>query len=134
MQTVRVSYTPVPRYVSRGHSTTTENTARFKLTGRAASPGIIEGRCSIIRNVEDLHNVVDGAILVCEVPSPDLASYIPFLHGLVAERGGGQCIAAGYAREYEIPAVLGVSGVLDALRDGDIIRIVGAQGTVEVIS
>ncbi len=134
MQTVRVSYTPVPRYVSREHSTTTKNTARFKLTGRAASAGIIKGRCTIIRNVEDLHHVVDGAILVCEVPSPDLAPYIPFLHGLVAERAGGQCIAAGYAREYEIPAVLGVAGVMDALRDGDIIRIDGAQGTVEVIS
>ncbi len=134
MQSVPVSHTPVPRYVSREHFTTKENTTRFKLGGRAASPGSIEGRCTIIRNVEDLHNIVDEAILVCEVPSPDLAPYIPFLQGLVAERGGALCIAAEFAREYEIPAVLGVPGVMDALHDGDIIRIDGAQGTVEKIS
>jgi pyruvate, water dikinase len=113
--------------------TTQENTAPFKLKGLAASPGIVEGPCTIIRNLEDLHTLHDGAILVCEVPSPALAPYMRFLRGLVAGRGGPNCIASGYAREHEFPAVVGVGGVMDAIHDGDVIRIDGSRGIVEII-
>jgi pyruvate, water dikinase len=133
MQTVTVSYKTVPQYIPREVATTQENTVPFKLKGLAASPGIVQGPCTIIRNLEDLHTLHDGTILVCEVPSPALAPYMPFLRGLVTGHGGPNCIASGYAREHEIPAIVGVGGVMDFIHDGDVIRIDGSRGTMETI-
>jgi len=133
MQTVTVSYKSVPQYIPWEVLTTQENTAPFKLRGFAASPGIVEGPCTIIRNLEDLHTIQDGTILVCEIPSPTLAPYMRFLRGLVAGHGGPNCIASGYAREHEIPAIVGVGGVMGFIHDGDVIRIDGTRGTVEEI-
>jgi pyruvate,water dikinase len=104
-----------------------------KLTGVAASSGIVEGPCTIIRNLQDLHTLQEGAILVCEVASPALAPFMPFLKGLVAERGGMLSIASGYAREYGIPAVVGVKGLMDTIHNGDVIRVDGSTGTVDII-
>jgi len=133
MQTVTVSYKPVPLYIPWQMLTTKEGVVPVKLNGLGASPGIVEGRCAVIRKLEDLHTLHEGAILVCEVPSPVLAPYMQFLRGLVAGRGGSNCIASGYAREHEIPAVVGVGGAMDTIHDGDVIRIDGSRGTVEII-
>ncbi len=133
MQTQTVSYKPVTPYIPLESLTTKANLAPRRLTGFAASPGTVEGPCTIIRNPEDLHTLHDGAILVIEVPSPALAPYMRFLRGLVAGRGGSNCIASTCAREHEIPAVVGLTGVMRAIRDGDVIRIDGSTGTVEIV-
>jgi phosphoenolpyruvate-protein kinase (PTS system EI component) len=57
-----------------------------------------------------------------------------FLRGLVAGLGGPHCIAAGYAREQEVPAVVGVGDLMEAIHTGDVIRIDGFSGTVEIVS
>ena len=133
MQTTTVPYKSVESYIPWEYVTPKENTVTLKLRGFAASPGIVEGPCTIIRNLEDLHALRDGTILVCEVPAPALAPYMRFLRGLIAGRGGPNCIVAGYAREHDIPAVVGVGGTVYAIHDGDIIRIDGSRGTVEII-
>jgi pyruvate, water dikinase len=133
MENLTVSYKPVTPYIPLKGFTTNLHRPPSKLTGFAASRGMVEGPCTIIRNPQDPSMLKDGAIIVCEVPSPALAPYMPFLKGLIAEQGGPLCIAAGYAREYEITAVVGVRGVMDAVHDGDVIRIDGSRGTVEII-
>lgn len=134
MQTLTISSESVPSYILRDVLKTNEDEASSKLTGLAASLGVVEGPCTIIRNLEDLPALRDGAILVCEIPSPALVPYMRFIRGLVAERGGSHCVAAGYARELDIPAVFGVGGVMDAIKSGDVIRIDGFNGTVEIKS
>ena len=133
MQNLRVSYEPVAPYIPLEALATKLHEAPRKARGLAASPGIVEGRCTIIRDLEDLHTLQDGTILVCEAASPKLAPFMPLLRGLVAERGGPLCIASGYAREYEVPSVVGVKGIMDGLHNGDFIRIDGARGVVDVI-
>jgi phosphohistidine swiveling domain-containing protein len=133
MENLTVSCKPVTPYIPLEGFTRNLHRALSKLTGFAASRGMVEGPCTIIRNPQDLRMLQDGAIIVCEVPSPALAPYMSFLKGLIAERGGPLCIAAGYARESEVTAVVGVKGVMDAVRDGDVIRIDGSRGTVEII-
>jgi pyruvate,water dikinase len=133
MQTITVSYKSLPGYIPWEVVTPRKNRVPRELRGLAASPGIAEGPCTVIRKMEDLYTIQDGTILICEVPSPALAPYMPFLRGLVAGRGGPNCIASGYAREHEIPAVVGVEGVMNAIHNGDVIRIDGSRGTVEVI-
>ena len=133
MQSLTVFYQSVPPCIPWEVLRTGEDLAPFELRGFAASPGIVEGPCTVIRNLEDLHTLRDGAILVCEAPSPDLAPYMRYLRGLVTGRGGCHCVAAGYAREQEVPAIFGVEGVMEAVQTGDAIRIDGSCGTVEIV-
>jgi len=133
MQTLTVSYKSVTPYIPWEVVTKRRSVVPCKLKGFAASPGIVEGPCTIIRNLQDLHTLQDRAILVCEIPSPALAPFMLFLRGLVAGQGGPNCIASGYAREHEIPAVVGIGRIMNAIHDGDVIRIDGSLGTVEVI-
>ena len=104
-----------------------------ELKGTAASTGVVEGPCTVIRNLEDLHTLKNGAILVCEAASPKLAPFMPFLKGLVTEQGGLSAIASGYAREYGIPAVVCIKGLMDTIHNGDVIRVDGSTGTVDII-
>ncbi|MBP1741561.1 MAG: PEP-utilizing protein mobile region [Deltaproteobacteria bacterium] len=133
MQSLTVFHQSVSPYIPWGVLTRREDPAPLKRKGFAASPGIVEGPCTIVRNPEDLHSLHDGAILVCDAPSPVLAPYMRFLRGLVAGLGGPHCIAAGYAREQEVPAVVGVGNLMEAIHAGDVIRIDGSSGTVEIV-
>jgi phosphoenolpyruvate synthase/pyruvate phosphate dikinase len=104
-----------------------------RLSGFAASPGMIEAPCAIIRDLKDLQKLPLGAIAVCEAALPALMPFMTYLGGLVTERGGGLSIVAQYAREYGIPAVFGVEGLMDAIREGDVIRVDGSSGSVDMV-
>jgi pyruvate,water dikinase len=52
---------------------------------------------------------------------------------LVVEIGGQLSHAAVVARELGIPCVMGIPGVTRGLRDGDLVRVDGTTGRVEVI-
>lgn len=103
------------------------------LTGYAASQGVAIGHCRVISGMEDLEKVGEGDILVCEAASPRLAIVMPKLGGLVAAHGGTLTAAAGYAREYNVPAVVGVMGLTETIHDGDVIRVDGTNGLVELL-
>ena len=134
MQNLSVSLKSVASLIPLDMLTTNPDIDPCKLSGVGASYGIVEGPCTIIRNLKDLHTLQEGAILVCEAATPELAPFMPFLKGLVAQRGGLLSIASGYAREYRIPAVVGVEGLMDAVRDGDVIRLDGSTGTVDIVA
>ncbi|MFO7784642.1 MAG: PEP-utilizing enzyme [Desulfatiglandales bacterium] len=72
-------------------------------------------------------------MLVCEAALPSVIPFMPFLGGLCTERGGTLSITSGYARMYEVPAVVGVKGLMGVIRNGDVIRIDGSMGTVGII-
>ncbi len=103
------------------------------LTGYAASQGVAIGHCRVISRMEDLEKVGEGDILVSETASPRLAIVIPKLGALVTACGGTLTAAAGYAREYNVPAVVGVMGLTETVHDGDVIRVDGTDGIVELI-
>lgn len=134
MQTATASYGPVRESIPCEAISTTGVVVSFRLRGLAASSGIVEGPCTVIRTPEDMLAVRDGAILVCEAAYPAIIPYMRALHGLVTGRGGAGSIVSGYAREQGIPAVVGINGIMDALHDGDVIRIDGSKGTVEMIA
>jgi phosphoenolpyruvate synthase/pyruvate phosphate dikinase len=101
--------------------------------GVPASAGTVEGPCTVIRSLQDHPTLSEGTILVCEAASRELALYAPSLRGLVTERGGLLSIGSVYAREYGVPAVIGTTGIMDVIRDGDVLRVDGSAGTVEII-
>lgn len=104
------------------------------LTGMAASPGVAEGVCVFLTSLEDLATVNDEVILLCETASPFLTPVIPKVRALVTERGGMLAMACRVAREYGIPAVVGIEGLMTRIHSGDRLRVDGSEGRVTVIS
>jgi pyruvate,water dikinase len=104
-----------------------------RLTGIGASAGIVEGRVKVLHTIAEVGKLEPGTILV--VPYTD-AGWSPILAragGLIAEVGGRLSHGAIIAREYGIPAVMDVDLAMQIFQDGQIVRIDGRQGTVEIL-
>jgi rifampicin phosphotransferase len=102
------------------------------LAGSPVSPGVVEG---IVRIVFDPHEaqLVPGEILVCPGTDPAWTPLFLAAGGLVMEMGGLMTHGSVVAREYGIPAVVGVHEATSRLQSGQCIRVDGTAGTVEVI-
>ncbi|MGD0231470.1 MAG: PEP-utilizing enzyme [Syntrophorhabdales bacterium] len=107
-----------------------EKAVVHQLRGAAASSGVASGRCIIVKGLNDLDRLEDGAVAICEKASPDLIPFIPRLAGLATERGGRLASLLTYAREHNIPAVVGVKGLMERAREGETIWVDGECGTV----
>jgi pyruvate,water dikinase len=104
------------------------------LIGLPASAGVVEGPAAVIAGYEDLTKVKDGTILVCPHMSPALTIVFSTIKGLVTDCGGMLTPAATVAREYGIPAVVGTAVATDSIHDGDLLRVNGTEGRVEIIA
>jgi rifampicin phosphotransferase len=102
------------------------------LAGTAASAGVVEGRARVVRKLEEAR-IEKGDILVAPYTDPAWTPLFPIAAGLVTEVGGLMTHGAVVAREYGIPAVVGVDGATGAIRDGALVRVNGTQGYVEVL-
>jgi pyruvate,water dikinase len=102
------------------------------LSGSPVSPGVVEG---IVRVVLDPHKaeLKPGEILVCPATDPAWTPLFLSAGGLVMEVGGMMTHGSVVAREYGIPAVVGVHEVTMRLNSGDRIRIDGTSGIIEII-
>ena len=106
------------------------------IKGAAASPGVAEGPAVVLSdpdNLAALYRIKEGALLVCSSASRNLIAIIPRLGALATERGGTLAIAPGVARDHAIPAVVGAAGLTGMIKTGDIIRVDGTKGTVEIV-
>ena len=104
--------------------------------GMAASFGVAEGPATILPDPDNLGAIAripEGALLVCRTAPPDIAMIIPRIKALVAESGGMLAVTSQFARDCGVPAVMGAKGVPGMIKDGDIIRVDGSKGTVEII-
>ena len=91
------------------------------LLGESGSAGSATGRVCIVKDSQDFYKLEKGDILVCHFTDPEWTPLFALASGVVADTGGALSHAAIVAREYKIPAVLGVgTGTID-LRDGDIV-------------
>ncbi len=104
-----------------------------RLNGFSASEGVANGPCVVVKDYKALLNIKEGAIIVCEAATPEFIPYMPYIKGLVTEKGGSMTTAAWHARRNGIPTVTGVAGIMDSVKDGDIICIYGTQGVVEIV-
>ncbi|WP_440133926.1 phosphoenolpyruvate synthase [Chitinophaga sancti] len=102
------------------------------LAGLAVSAGVIEGRARVILNMEDA-SLEEGDILVTTFTDPSWTPLFVAVKGLVTEIGGLMTHGAVIAREYGLPAVVGVANATKIIRDGMRIRVNGTDGYVEVI-
>ncbi len=102
-------------------------------TGYAASPGIVQGKATIIHSPEEFGKFKAGEILVAPTTDPMWSTLFPAAKAVVTEMGGVLSHAAIVAREYGTPCVVNVQGIVDALDDGDLIEVDGKSGLVRII-
>ncbi|MCQ6956775.1 phosphoenolpyruvate synthase [Mucilaginibacter aquariorum] len=102
------------------------------IVGLAVSSGVIEGRARVILNMEDA-DLEDGDILVTAFTDPSWTPLFVSIKGLVTEVGGLMTHGAVIAREYGLPAVVGVENATRLIKDGQRIRVNGTDGYVEIL-
>jgi pyruvate,water dikinase len=109
-----------------------ENLPADAIVGLAVSSGLIEGRARVILNMEDA-NLEEGDILVTRFTDPSWTPLFVAIKGLVTEVGGLMTHGAVIAREYGLPAVVGVENATKLIKDGQRIRVHGTEGYVEIL-
>lgn len=100
--------------------------------GVAASPGRATGPARIVRGPEEFERLRPGDVLVCPATDPAWTPLFARAVAVVAQTGGRLSHAAIVAREYGIPAVLGMASALE-LPDGKMLEIDGSAGRVKVL-
>lgn len=109
-----------------------ENLPVEAMVGLAVSSGIIEGRARVILNLEAA-DLEEGDILVTTFTDPSWTPLFVGIKGLVTEVGGLMTHGAVIAREYGLPAVVGVENAIGLIKDGQRIRVNGTEGYVEIL-
>jgi pyruvate,water dikinase len=109
-----------------------ENLPAEAIVGLAVSSGVIEGRARVILNMEDV-DLEDGDVLVTTFTDPSWTPLFVSVKGLVTEVGGLMTHGAVIAREYGLPAVVGVENATKLIKDGQKIRVNGTGGYVEIL-
>ncbi len=102
------------------------------IAGLAVSYGIIEGRARVILNMENA-DLEEGDILVTTFTDPSWTPLFVSIKGLVTEVGGLMTHGAVIAREYGLPAVVGVEHATKLIKDGQRIRVNGTDGYIEIL-
>ncbi|CAL9342287.1 rifamycin-inactivating phosphotransferase Rph [Streptomyces sp. enrichment culture] len=102
------------------------------LTGLPVSAGTVEGRARVIHDMAEA-DLEAGDILVTTYTDPSWSPLFVGITGLVTEVGGLMTHGAVIAREYGLPAVVGVDRATRLIRDGQRIRVHGSDGYVEIL-
>jgi pyruvate,water dikinase len=102
------------------------------IVGTGASPGVVVGRARVVTS-PDQARIEEGEIVVARDTDPSWASLMFLSAALVADIGGVMSHTAIVARELSLPCVVNTRNASKTLRTGDLIRVNGSVGTVEVL-
>jgi phosphoenolpyruvate synthase/pyruvate phosphate dikinase len=110
-----------------------ENVPTGALVGLPVSAGIIEGRARVVLDMAEA-DLEAGDILVTTFTDPSWTPAFVSITGLVTEVGGLMTHGAVIAREYGLPAVVGVEEATRLIADGQRVRVNGTDGYVEILT
>ncbi|MDP5275439.1 PEP/pyruvate-binding domain-containing protein [Chengkuizengella axinellae] len=102
------------------------------LQGMPLSAGTYEGKVRVVINPTD-SNLLEGEVLVTESTNPAWTPLFITAKGLIMEYGGPVSHGGIVAREYGIPAVVGIPSATSVLKDGQMVRVNGETGKVEIL-
>jgi pyruvate,water dikinase len=126
----------VPRLLlsdgSEPTATAVEGDDTNTLRGTPASAGSITSRARVILNPIGAH-LEPGEILVAPSTDPGWTPLFLTAGGLVMEMGGSISHGAVVAREYGIPAVVGVAGATEHIQNGQMIMVDGSTGKIVLL-
>lgn len=127
---------PIPYVIygkpSSGEFLPSKLTVKQKIEGIGASPGQIEGKIKVLKTLE-IEDIEPGTILVVPYTDSGWSPLLSKVAGIIAEVGGQLSHGAIIAREYGIPAVMDVNHATDIFKNGQIVRIDGQKGSVEIL-
>ncbi len=103
------------------------------LRGFAVSPGMVTGIASVIMTPDDFDQMKPNSILVCPLTTPAWTQLFPHAIGLVTDIGSILAHGSIVAREYGIPAVLGVGDATQRIKSGQKIAIDGDRGLATLL-
>jgi pyruvate,water dikinase len=86
----------------------------------------------VVTELSDALLIEDGEVLVCRTTAPPWTPLFAIASAVITEGGGILAHSAIVAREYQIPAVLGISNATTAIPDGAMITVDGNRGTVRI--
>ncbi len=109
-----------------------ENLPSHAIIGLPVSSGTVEGRARVVLSLDEAV-LEDGDILVTCFTDPGWTLLFVSIKGLVTEVGGLMTHGAVIAREYGLPAVVGVENATKLIKDGQRIRVHGTEGYVEIL-
>ena len=109
-----------------------EQAADGALLGTPASPGRVTGVVRVVRDPSEFPRVQPDDVLVCPHTVAAWSVVFTLVSAIVTEVGGPLSHPGILAREFGIPAVLGVEGATTTLRDGQLVTVDGTTGRVEV--
>jgi phosphohistidine swiveling domain-containing protein len=101
-----------------------------QLRGLGASPGVATGVTRVIHGPEEFGKLRNGDILVAPLTNPVWTPLFAIAGGVVTEVGGMLSHGAIVAREYGIPAVMGIPGATELVPEGEMVRVDGNRGIV----
>lgn len=100
------------------------------LRGMPASPGRVTGRARVALTLEEVQGLKHGEVLVCRGTVPTWTPFFAIAAAVVADSGGVLSHCAIVAREYGLPCVVGTRVGTVTIRDGQVVTVDGATGTV----
>jgi rifampicin phosphotransferase len=103
------------------------------LVGLPVSAGTVDGRARVISDIAQA-DLEAGDILVTAYTDPSWTPLFVGIAGLITEVGGLMTHGAVIAREYGLPAIVGVEHATRLIQDGQRIRVHGTEGYVEILS
>lgn len=103
------------------------------ITGIGCCPGVVERAVRVVHS-PDSGVTLDGDIMVCTRTDPGWVPLFPSCGGLLVERGSLLSHSAIVAREFGIPAIVGVPGLMQWARDGEQVRMNGGTGSIERVT
>lgn len=113
--------------------TTVEPEKVTEIKGFAASAGLAEGVARVLKKAEHLDELEAGEIMVCPSTNPSWAPALSRVKAAVTDIGGLTSHAAIVSREYGVPSVTGTGIATSVIKTGDLIKVNGDEGTVEII-
>ena len=103
------------------------------LCGEAVSPGVYEGRIRVVHDPTKT-KLNQGEVLCCHGTDPAWTPLFLSAGALVMEVGGLMTHGSVVAREYGIPAVVGLDKITERLTTGQLVRVDGSSGMIEVLA
>lgn len=100
------------------------------LTGLPSGNGIVKGKVCVMENKDDAF--VPGSIIVTKRTDPGWISLFPLASGLIVEHGSMLSHSFVVAREMKLPCIVGVSGITQLLKSGDVVTLDASKGEITI--
>lgn len=100
------------------------------VSGQVGSKGQASGEIYIVDPSTEINDFPDGAVLVCEMTTPELVPFMQKAAAIVTDQGGILSHAAIVARELHVPCIVGTQNATKILSNGMKVTVDAQNGTV----